>query len=170
MTTPNTVPTPSNRNFARIWHRIRNLAASSENPQRVVAAFAFGVFVSFSPFLGLQLVLAMSIATLLRLSRVAVFAGLWANLTWIMLPWYTLTTLAGAYLLRIPISSELTTQLAAVMEHPVYRASFWERLAELAGPFLWAYLLGSTLGAAVVGVVTYAALATALRRSGVPRS
>jgi|CXWL01.1.fsa_nt_gi uncharacterized protein (DUF2062 family) len=170
MSTPNTDPTPSNRNFARIWHRIRNLASSSENPRRVVAAFAFGVFVSFSPFIGLQLLLAMSIATLLRLSRVAVFVGLWANLSWFMLPWYTLTTLAGAYLLRIPISSELTAELAVVMEHPVYRASFWMRLAELAGPFLWAYLLGSTLGAAVVGVATYAALAAALRRGGILHS
>lgn len=164
MTAPDTNPTPSQRSFASIWRRIRHLAASAENPRRVVAAFAFGVFVSFSPFLGFQLVLALSIATLLRLSRVAVFVGLWANLPWFMLPWYTLTTLAGALLLRIPISSELTTQLAAVMEHPFYRTAFWERLADLAGPFLWAYLLGSTLGAFVVGVATYAALAAALRR------
>jgi len=153
--------------FASIWRRVRNLAARSGNPQRVAAAFAFGVFLSFSPFIGLQLVLAMSIATLLRLNRVAVYVGLWANLPWFMLPWYTLTTLAGAFLLRIPISSsELTTELAAVMEHPFHSTAFWERLAELAGPFLWAYLLGSTLGAVVVGVATYAALAAALRRGG----
>lgn len=170
MTTENTVPSPSNRNFASIWHRIRHLAASAENPQRIAAAFAFGVFVSFSPFLGLQLALAMSIATLLRLSRVAVFVGLWANVSWLMLPWYALTTLAGAYLLRIPISPELTTELVAVLEHPVYRASFWERLVELAGPFLWAYLLGSTLGAVVVGLATYAAVVAALRRGGIRQS
>jgi uncharacterized protein len=168
MTTPETEPAASPRSLAGVWHRIRHLAASSENPQRIAAAFAFGVFLSFSPFLGLQLVLGLSIATLLRLSRVAVFVGLWANLPWFMLPWYTLTTFAGAFLLRIPISSELTTELAAVMEHPIYRAAFWDRLAELAGPFLWAYLLGSTLGAVVVGLVTYAALTTALRRGGIP--
>jgi uncharacterized protein len=164
MTTPDTETAAGNRSFAGIWHRIGHLAASSENPQRIAAAFAFGVFLSFSPFLGLQLVLGLGIATLLRLSRVAVFVGLWANLPWFMLPWYTLTTLAGAFLLRIPISPELTTELGAVMEYPIYRAAFWERLAELAGPFLWAYLLGSTLGAIVVGVATYATLATALRR------
>jgi uncharacterized protein len=166
MTTPETDPAASPRSVAGVWHRIRHLAASSEHPQRIAAAFAFGVFLSFSPFLGLQLVLGLSIATLLRLSRVAVFVGLWANLPWFMLPWYTLTTLAGAFLLRIPISPELTTELTAVMEHPIYRAAFWERLAELAGPFLWAYLVGSTLGAVVVGLGTYAALAATLRRRG----
>jgi uncharacterized protein len=166
MSIPDTEPAARPHSLAGIWHRIRHLAATSENPSRIAAAFAFGVFLSFSPFLGLQLVLGLSIATLLRLSRVAVFIGLWANLPWFMLPWYTLTTVAGAFLLRIPISPELTAELGAVVEHPIYRAAFWERLADLAGPFLWAYLLGSTLGALVVGIVTYAALATALRRRG----
>lgn len=164
MTTPDTEPPSGNRSVAGIWHRIRHLAASSENPQRVAAAFAFGVFLSFSPFLGLQLVLGLGIATLLRLSRVAVFVGLWANLPWFMLPWYTLTTLVGAFLLRIPVTSELTSELSAVMDHPIYRAAFWEHLADVAGPFLWAYLLGSTLGALIVGTATYAVLTTALRR------
>jgi uncharacterized protein len=145
-----------------LWGRITRLAAASGCPKRTAAAFALGVFLSFSPFLGLQLALGMSAAFLLRLSKAATFIGLWANLPWIMIPWYTATTIAGAFLLRIPISPDLAGELGAVMEYPVYRAVFWDRLAELAGPFLWAFLVGSTAGAVVAGVVAYVAVVRVL--------
>lgn len=147
-----------------IWARIRHVAATSGCPRRTSAAFALGVFLSFSPFLGLQLLMGLAIATALKLSRVAMFIGLWANLPWLMLPWYTLTTVMGAFLLRIPISPAVATELRSVMEHPFYRSIFWERLAEIAGPFLWAFVVGSTVGAMVVGAVAYFSLTRILER------
>jgi uncharacterized protein (DUF2062 family) len=141
-----------------LWRRIREIAIDSDCPERTAAAFAIGVFLSFSPFLGLQTIVGMSLAFALRMSKAAVFIGLWANLPWFMIPWYTLTTIGAAFLLQIPVSSDLGSRLAAVMEHPFYRAAFWDRLADIAGPFFWAFLLGPTIGAVIVGAVSYLAL------------
>ena len=57
-----------------------------DTPERTAAAFALGVFFSFSPFLGLQVAASFSLAFLFRLNRVAVFAGLNANLPWFVVP------------------------------------------------------------------------------------
>lgn len=155
---PEAPPVGSLATASGLWGRITRLAATSGCPKRTAAAFAIGVFLSFSPFFGLQIALGMSVAFVLRLSKAATFIGLWANLPWFMIPWYTATTIAGAFLLRVPISSDLAGQLRGVMAFPVYRTVFWERLAEVAGPFLWAFLLGSTTGAIVVGVAAYFAV------------
>ena len=160
------LPPPRPTSVRGVWARITGLAAASEHPKRTAAAFALGVFLSFSPFFGLQIALGMSTAILLRLSKAATFIGLWANLPWFMIPWYTATTIAGAFVLRVPMSADLGGELQAVMEHPIYRAVFWERLAEVAGPFLWAFLVGSTAGAVVVGVAAYFAIVRVLHARG----
>ena len=67
-----------------------------DTPARTAAAFALGVFFSFSPFLGFQVAGSFALAFLLRLNRVAVFAGLNANLPWFLVPWYVLTTTVAA--------------------------------------------------------------------------
>lgn len=163
--TPPEVPLPEPATtIGGLWRRIRQIAIDSDCPERTAAAFALGVFLSFSPFLGLQTIVGLSLAFALRMSKAAVFIGLWANLPWFMLPWYTLTTVGAAFLLRIPVSSDLGARLAAVMEHPIYRTVFWDRLADVAGPFLWAFLLGPTIGAVVVGGISYVALLRVLPR------
>ena len=143
---------------------IETLAGSNESAQRTAAAFALGTFLSFSPFLGLQIATGMTLAFLLRLNRVAVFLGLNANLPWIMIPWYTLTTFVGSVLLQEPIAEDFGARLSAVLELPFYRAAFWQSAYDLVAPFFWSFALGSTLGAAVVGVVTYFVMAMVLER------
>ena len=151
------------------WHAwIEKLAGEPAPPQRTAAAFALGVFLSFSPFLGLQIALGMGSAFALRLSRAAVFIGLCTNLPAIMIPWYLLTTAAGAAMLRVPIGPELVAALRDVFELPIYRAEFWRQAADVAGPVLWAFLVGTTAGALLAGAVAYVAalrLLMRLRRS-----
>ena len=136
---------------ARLIHRL----AGCDTPHRTAAAFAFGVFLSFSPFLGLQILLGLGLAFLLRLSRVSVFAGLCTNLPWIMVPWYTLTTVAAAATLGTPIGPEVRVGFARLTELPVYRAAFWTHAYDIVAPFFWSFLIGSTLGAIVIGAVAY---------------
>ncbi len=141
---------------------IETLAGSNESPQRTAAAFAFGTFLSFSPFLGFQIATGMALAFLLRLNRVAVFLGLNVNLPWIMIPWYTLTTYIGSALLKQPIAEDFGPRLSAALELPFYRAAFWQSAYDLVAPFFWSFVLGSMLGAAVMGVATYFVMATVL--------
>jgi uncharacterized protein len=147
------------------WRRIvEHLAGSAESPRRTAAAFALGTFLSFSPFVGLQIVTGFGLAFLLRLNRIAVFIGLNTNLPWLIVPWYSLTTIIGSLLLGRPIAEDFGAKVSSLLELPVYRAVFWQRAYELLAPFFWSFLVGSTLCAAVIGVIAYAVTVPILTR------
>ena len=137
----------------RTW--LEKLAGESATPQRTAAAFAFGVFLSFSPLLGLQIALGLAAAFVLRLSRAAVLIGLCTNLPAFMVPWYVLTTAAGAALLGAPMGPQLATALRELVELPVYRAEFWHRAGDVLGPLVGAFVVGTTAGALLVGALAY---------------
>ncbi len=64
----------------RVRQALEQLLHLHDSPSRTAAAFALGVFFSFSPFFGLQIVVSMAIAFAAGLNRLAVFVGLNANL------------------------------------------------------------------------------------------
>lgn len=142
---------------------------SHESPQRTAAAFAIGVAISFSPLLGLQIALAACIAWVWRLNRVLLFVGLCTNLPWLMAPYYAATTEGAAWLMGTPAPSQLVTHLAEVFAHSVLSRLFWVELGTLLWPLFWPFVIGSSVTAALLGLVAYRvglAIATA-RRAGV---
>lgn len=143
---------------------IEKLAGSTESPRRTAAAFAFGTFLSFSPFLGFQIATGMTVAFLLRLNRPAVLVGLCTNFPWIMVPWYTLTTYLGSLIVGQRIGEDFSARLLELLDLPFYRWVFWERAYGLVAPFFWSFLVGSTLCAAIVGVLAYVVAAPMLTR------
>jgi uncharacterized protein len=143
---------------------LSRLAGLADSPRRTAAAFAVGVFFSFSPFFGLQIVSGFGIAMALRLNRVAMFAGLCANLPWLMVPWYAVTTTVGAAMLGVPLADDITGRIGGLLELPVSRAAFWERAGALIQPFVWPFVLGSTIGALVVASVAYLVMTRLIAR------
>lgn len=141
--------------LSSIRHRLEYLSRAENDPGRTAAALALGVFLSFSPFLGLQILVGMGAAIVLRLSRVAVLVGLCMNLPWIMLPWYALTTAAAAAILGGPADVDIRARLSDLLSIPVYNLAFWGRTGELVSAFLWPFLIGPTSGALVLGLITY---------------
>lgn len=134
--------------------RLDRLAASELDPGRTAAAIALGVFLSFSPFLGLQIVIGLAAAFAFRLSRVAVLVGLCANLPWIMVPWYMLTTAAAASV--IGTSTVINADFdAGLLSVPIFNLAFWDRTSAAASGLFWPFLLGPTVGALVLAVAAY---------------
>jgi uncharacterized protein len=153
-------PTPSRRSGR--W--LQSLLHLHDTPRRTAAAFAVGVFFSFSPFIGLQILVSFTIAFLLRLNRVAVFLGLNANLPWIVVPWYALTTIAAARALGLGLPDDFRARLAGLFAHSLFARQFWAEAWALLEPFLVPYLIGPTIGAAIIGVLTYVATSAILER------
>src|ERR671925_1856234 len=95
----------------RLRRWLEQLLHTHDTPRRTAAAYALGVFFGFSPFLGLHTVLALAVAFALNLNRVAVLLGVYSNLPWILPPYYTLATVAGAALLRVDVPPRLLAEL-----------------------------------------------------------
>jgi uncharacterized protein (DUF2062 family) len=132
---------------------LEKLLHTHDTPSRTAAAFAVGVFFGFSPFLGLHTLLGLVCAFAFRLNRVAVLLGIYSNLPWILPGYYAITTVAGALLLGIDVPPELPGQLTSALGNVS-----WTELRDLAPglkPLLWAYALGSTVGALVLAGAAY---------------
>ncbi|HEY7502265.1 MAG TPA: DUF2062 domain-containing protein [Vicinamibacterales bacterium] len=148
----------------RCAHVLSSVEANAGSPHRTAAALALGVFLSFSPFLGFQILLGMGAAFLLRLSRVVVLIGLCANLPWIMVPWYAVTTAGAAALLGVAEDIDIRARVTELLNVSVYHPAFWGRTGELAAAFFWPFVIGPTTGAALLAVVAYAVSARVLVR------
>jgi len=141
------------RSLFRRW--LSALLHIQDTPQRTAAAFALGVFFGFSPFLGLHTIMAVGLAFLLNLNRVAVLLGVYSNLPWIIGAYYASTTMLGAAILRTRLPEGFRDRLADLFELSVFRGGFWQELARLLAPLLWPFTVGSTIGAILLAAGAY---------------
>jgi len=139
--------------FPRVSGWLEQLLHTHDTPARTAFAYALGVFFGFSPVIGLHTILGLVFAFVLNLNRVAVLLGIWTNLPWIVVPYYTLATWLGAAILGLEVPHAVVDALLHSLENRSW-ADFRTAAAELT-PFLWAFALGSTLGACVLGVAAY---------------
>ena len=140
----------------RRW--LDQLLHTHDTPERTALAYAIGVFFGFSPLLGLHTVLGLIVAFVFNLNRVAVLIGIYSNLPWILPAYYTLATMLGAALLRVDIPPGLLKELRAALDGVSWGE--FRALAKALTPMLWAFALGSTIGAAALAVTAYRASLT----------
>lgn len=117
--------------------RLRPLLHLDDDPWRIALSLAVGVFISVTPFWGLQTILSLLIAAVLGLNKAATLVGTWMNL-----PWFAPFVYAGAL--------KLGAALAPQMDG-------------LAGMSV-ALLIGTTIVGAGAGAVTYVVALSVLRR------
>jgi len=141
------------RQMVRRW--LDTLLHVNDTPERTAGAFALGVFLGFSPFLGLHTIVGIALAFILSLNRVAVLLGVYSNLPWIMAPYYAFTTMAGAAILRTNPRPDLQERLSETFQLSIRTSEFWHQVAHLLRPLLWPYTIGSTLGAALLAAIAY---------------
>ena len=68
------------------WRRLRERATAvlhlDEEPSRLAAGMAVGVFIGVTPFYGLHTLMALVAAYVFRLNKAATITGAWLNLPW----------------------------------------------------------------------------------------
>lgn len=126
-----------------------------DTPERTARAYALGVFLGFSPFLGLHTIIAIALAFVFNLNRVAVLLGVYSNLPWIIAPYYASATMLGAALLRTKSRPDLQERLGEMFQLSVRSAEFWHEVGHLLRPLLWPYAIGSLIGASLLAAIAY---------------
>ena len=139
--------------LVRRW--LDTLLHVADTPERTAAAFAMGVFFGFSPFLGFHTVLAIIVAFMFDLNRVAALLGVYSNLPWIIAPYYAIVTMIGAKIIGHAPPEGFKAQLSALFELSVFHGEFWHQLITILKPLLWPYAVGSFLGAMVMAAIAY---------------
>jgi len=141
------------RRVVRRW--LDTLLHIQDTPERTAAAFALGVFFGFSPFLGLHTLLAITVAFLLNMNRVAALLGVYSNLPWVIAPYYAFATMAGSVITRTRVPVGLRAQLVALFDLSVFSGEFWHQLITILKPLLVPYSVGSLIGATLLAAIAY---------------
>ncbi|HEX3646438.1 MAG TPA: DUF2062 domain-containing protein [Vicinamibacterales bacterium] len=139
--------------LVRRW--LDTLLHVADTPERTAAAFAMGVFFGFSPFLGFHTLLAIVVAFIFDLNRVAALLGVYSNLPWIIAPYYAIVTMIGARIIGHAPPEGFKAQLSGLFELSVFHVKFWHQLITILKPLLWPYAVGSFLGAITISAIAY---------------
>ena len=126
-----------------------------DTPERTAAAFALGVFFGFSPFLGFHTLLAIVVAFLLNLNRVAALLGVYSNLPWVIAPYYAGVTMVAAHFTGHHLPPGFRSQVMALFELSAFSGEFWRRLITILKPWLFPYAVGSLFGAIILAALAY---------------
>jgi uncharacterized protein (DUF2062 family) len=133
--------------------RLRRLAAVllrlEDTPHRIALAFAIGLFIAFSPFLGFHTLIALAVGFLTRLSRAALLIGAYLTNPWTLAPLYGGGLVLGCWILGVPVRGANASWTA--ISGGAYD-ELWQALGIYVRPFLLGNLALGT-ASALVGYV-----------------
>ncbi len=132
--------------------RFRAALHLEDPPWRLALSLAVGVFISFTPFYGLQTLLAIGLAVVLRLNRAATVAGTWLNLPWFAPLIYASALRLGTLVVPDPAGIR-GAWLAYLLSQP--GSLSWRDLPELLDLVSLPLLVGTSMLGSAAGLVTY---------------
>jgi uncharacterized protein (DUF2062 family) len=141
----------------------RRLLAIDDPPERTALAFSIGVFIAFSPFLGLHTIMATAIAFLFRFNKIAIYTG-----TFINNPFFTLVPIiivsyaVGAFVLGRPL--HIPDEGLALLKNPhLFSGDYYRRLFVQSWHIVWPFSVGASVLSVVCSVLAYPITLGALR-------
>jgi uncharacterized protein (DUF2062 family) len=134
---------------------IRRLLAIDDPPERTALAFSIGVFIAFSPFLGLHTIMATALAFLFRFNKIAIYTGTFVNNPFLTLVPIILASYAtGAFLLGRPLA--LPPEGLALLKEPhLLTGDYWRQLFLHTGEVLVPFTIGGMVLSVVCSLAAY---------------
>jgi uncharacterized protein len=144
----------------------RRLLAIDDPPERTALAFSLGVFIAFSPFLGLHTIMATLIAFVFRFNKVAIYSGTFLNnppLT--LVPIIIASYAVGAVLLGRPW--RIPPEGVELLKHPhLLTADYYRRVFVQSWNVVEPFALGGMVLSVVCSLIAYPLTLRALRAYG----
>jgi uncharacterized protein (DUF2062 family) len=138
-----------------------------ETPHRTALAFGIGIFIAFSPnlvlpfsfpFLFIHMGVALLIAFLFRLNRLAILVGTYLNNPWTLAPMYLAGTTLGCMLLGV------STDGLEAIDWELHGQAFLENLFKNLRPYVWSFMVGNMILGIACALVGYVVLRRVLER------
>jgi uncharacterized protein len=141
----------------------RRLLAIDDPPERTALAFSIGVFIAFSPFLGLHTIMATFIAFVFKFNKIAIYTGTFLNnppLT--LVPIIVASYAVGAFFLGQPL--EIPAEGLELFKNPhIFSGDYYRRLFVESLNILEPFALGGMILSVVCSVIAYPITLRALR-------
>lgn len=141
--------------MAYIKDLVKKLLHIEDTPERTALAYAIGVFLGFSPFLGFHTLFGLAIAFLFGLNRVAILLGVWTNTPWWIVPFYMAATWVGMWMTGFWIEwATLKEIVRSGADQGLMSSNFWGRVTSQWG-ILFSFLTGSLILCTLLSLAAY---------------
>jgi uncharacterized protein (DUF2062 family) len=133
----------------------RRLLALDDPPERTALAFSIGVFIAFSPFLGLHTILATLVAFFFRFNKLAVYGGTFINNPFLTLvPIIIASYAVGAFLLGRPLRIS-DAGIALLRDPHLLTSDYYRRLFRESWDIVWPFTVGGTALSVICSLIAY---------------
>jgi uncharacterized protein (DUF2062 family) len=141
----------------------RRLLALDDPPERTALAFSIGVFIAFSPFLGLHTIMATLIAFLFRFNKIAIYSGTFINNPFLTLvPIIIASYAVGALILGRPL--RIPAEGVELLRHPhLLTADYYRRVFQESRDIVWPFAIGGMTLSVVCSLIAYPVTSSLLR-------
>lgn len=134
--------------------RIRIIFKLNDSPNQIAAAFALGIFIAFSPTIGLHTLTCFLFAWMFRLSKLVVLTAAFINNPWTIVPMYGFCLWLGV---RIT-GGDLTSPSIAWNELTLKNAY------GILEPYLWPFVAGTLVVGLAAAIAAYFGIYWAVTR------
>jgi uncharacterized protein (DUF2062 family) len=134
---------------------IRRLLAIDDPPERTALAFSIGIFIAFSPFLGLHTIMATAIAFAFRFNKLAIYSGTFVNNPFLTLvPIILLSYATGAFLMGRSLA--LPPESMELLKNPhLLTGQWWGNLFRHSSDLLLPFAIGGMMLSVVCSLAAY---------------
>lgn len=148
-----------------MWRKsLRRLLAIDDPPERTALAFAIGVFIAFSPFLGLHTIIATVLAVFFRFNKVAIYTGTFVNNPFLTLvPIIIVSFAIGAFVLGRPVAVS-AEGMRLLTEPHLLTGDYWRRLSYYGWEIVLPYAIGGMVLSFICSLASYPLTLGLLRR------
>jgi uncharacterized protein (DUF2062 family) len=149
----------------------RRLLAIDDPPERTALAFSIGIFIAFSPFLGLHTIMATVIAFAFRFNKVAIYTGTFINNPFLTLvPIIIASYAVGAFILGRPL--HIPDEGIELLKNPhLFSRDYYRRLfLQSWNNIVWPFSVGGMILSVVCSLLAYPLTLWALRKHRLRRN
>ncbi len=134
---------------------LRRLLAIDDPPERTALAFSIGVFIAFSPFLGLHTIMATILAFAFRFNKLAIYTGTFVNNPFLTLVPIILASYAvGAFLMGKPL--RVPAEGLELLKHPqLLTGACWNELFRQSWDVLFPFAIGGLVLSVICSLIAY---------------
>jgi uncharacterized protein len=133
----------------------RRLLAIDDPPERTALAFSIGVFIAFSPLLGLHTIMATFLAFVFRFNKIAIYAGTFLNNPpFTLVPIIILSYAVGAFIMGRPLS--IPEEGVRLLKNPdIFSGDYYRQVFVQSWFIVEPFAVGATVLSVVCSVLAY---------------
>lgn len=152
------------------WRRwLKPFITQRDTAEQIARGLSVGIFIAFTPTIGLQLVLAYCMATLLKASRAAAFIPVWITMPVTIPPVFAFTYWVGTWFVGGPsvghVRSELTRLVWRMDRHEAFDLlAHFQEILHLSEEIIVPLWIGGCVIGALFAVISYPLSLRAIRR------